>query len=310
METIIGGTGGAEGAAEAPVDATAQNFVAEVIEESQKRPVLVDFWATWCQPCKTLTPIIERAVAATGGKVKLVKVDLDKNQMLAQQMQVQSVPTVYAFVGGQPVDAFQGALPESQVKAFIDKVLGAAGGGQDPQEAKIEQYLAMAKEALDAGDVAQAANIYSQIAQADQTNLEALTGLAQCHIKSGNVEQAEQIIAIIPPDAQESAPVKSLKANLELAKEAAEKVAHMAGFQAAVDKDPSDHAARFELAVGLFATGDQEAAIDHLLEIIRQDREWNDSAARLKLLQLFDSIGADKPVVMKGRRKLSSILFS
>ncbi|MEM9879465.1 MAG: thioredoxin [Pseudomonadota bacterium] len=308
MEPLIGG--GAAGPAEAPVDATAQTFVAEVIEESQKRPVLVDFWATWCQPCKTLTPVLERAVAATGGKVKLVKVDLDKNQMLAQQMQVQSVPTVYAFVGGQPVDAFQGAQPESQVKAFIDKLLSAAPGGEDPQAAQIEQYLEMAKQALDAGDVAQAANIYSQIAQADQTNLPALVGLATCHIQTGNLDQAEQILAIIPPDKAKDPQVQSLQANLALAREAAEKVAHMAGFQAAVEKDPADHAARFELAVALFATGDDMAAIDHLMTIITADREWNDGAARAKLLQLFESLGADNPVVLKGRRKLSSILFS
>lgn len=301
---------GTPGPAEAPVDATAQNFAAEVIEESKQRPVLVDFWAPWCEPCKTLTPMIERAVAATGGKLKLVKVDLDQNQMLAQQMQVQSVPTVYAFVGGQPVDAFQGALPESELKAFIDKVLAAAGGGADPQAEKIAEYLAIAKQALEGGDVEQAANIYSQIAQADQSNLDALTGLAQCHLKSSNLEQAEQILAIIPPDKAEDAAVKALKANLALAKEAQEKIAHLATYQAALETDAGDHAARFELAVAQFALGEQEQAIDHLMTIITADRDWNEGAARLKLLQLFDSIGAADPVVMRGRRKLSSILFS
>lgn len=309
METIIGGA--PAGPAEAPVDANAQTFMAEVVEESQKRPVLVDFWATWCQPCKTLTPMIERAVAATGGKVKLVKVDLDQNKMLAQQMQVQSVPTVYAFVGGQPIDAFQGALPESEIKAFIDKVLAAAGAsGEDDQVARVAEYLATAKEALEQGDVAQAANIYSQIAQADQSNLEALTGLAQCHIKSGNMDQAEQILGIIPPDKAEDSAVKSLKASIALAKEAAEKAGQLAGYEAAVAADPEDHAARYELAVAQFATGNQEEAVDNLLHIIAQERDWNDSAARLKLLQLFDSVGADDPFVMRGRRKLSSILFS
>lgn len=308
METIIGSA--TQGPAEAPVDANAQNFMAEVIEESKKRPVLVDFWATWCQPCKALTPLIEKAVAATGGKVKLVKVDLDQNQMLAQQMQVQSVPTVYAFVNGQPVDAFQGALPESEIKAFIDKVLAASGGGEDPQEAQIAQYLEMAKTALDGGDIAQAANIYSQIAQADQSNVEALTGLAQCHLKSNNLEQAEQILAVIPPDKAEDPAVKSLKANVALAKEAQEKVAHLAGYQAALEKDPGDHGARFELAVAQFATGEQETALDNLLTIIQAEADWNEGAAREKLLQLFDSIGVADPLVIRARRKLSSILFA
>lgn len=308
MEPLIGG--GPAGPAEAPVDANAQNFVAEVVEESQKRPVLVDFWAPWCQPCKTLTPIIEKAVAATGGKVKLVKVNLDENQMLAQQMQVQSVPTVYAFVNGQPVDAFQGAQPESEVAAFIEKVLQASGQGGDSQEEQITQYLEMAKEALNSGDVAQAANIYSQIAQADQSNIAALTGLASCHVKSGNLDQAEQILGIIPPDKAEDSDVKALRASIALAKEAAEKAGQLGVLAKKVADNPQDHDARYELAQAEFATGDQDAAVNNLLHIIEQEREWNDGAAREKLLQLFDSIGADSPFVLKARRRLSSILFA
>ncbi|MEM7569402.1 MAG: thioredoxin [Pseudomonadota bacterium] len=308
MEPLIGGA--PAGPAEAPVDANAQNFMAEVVEESRNRPVLVDFWAPWCQPCKTLTPIIEKAVAQTGGKVKLVKVNLDENQMLAQQMQVQSVPTVYAFVNGQPVDAFQGAVPESQVTAFIDKVLQASGGGGDSQEEQIKQYLEMAKEALGAGDVAQAANIYSQIAQADQSNIAALTGLATCHIKSGNLDQAEQILTIIPPDKAEDSDVKALRASLELAKEAEEKAGQLTALAKQVADHPEDHQARFELAQAEFATGDHDAAVTNLLHIIQMDREWNEGAAREKLLQLFDSLGADSPFVLKARRRLSSILFS
>lgn len=307
MEPLIGG--GPAGPAEAPVDATAQTFMAEVVEESSNRPVLVDFWAPWCQPCKTLTPIIEKAVAATGGKVKLVKVNLDENQMLAQQMQVQSVPTVFAFVNGQPVDAFQGAQPESQVQAFIEKVLQAGGGG-DSQADQIAQYLEMAKEALASGDVAQAANIYSQIAQADQSNIAALTGLATCHVKSGNLDQAEQILGIIPPDKAEDSDVKALRASIALSKEAAEKAGQLADLAKTVADNPGDHAARFELAQAEFATGDQDAAVNNLLHIIEKERDWNEGAAREKLLQLFDSIGADSPFVLKARRRLSSILFA
>ncbi|MEM1019895.1 MAG: thioredoxin [Pseudomonadota bacterium] len=305
METLIGGGAAAP---EGPIDVTAQDFMAEVIEESQKRPVLVDFWATWCQPCKTLTPIIESAVAATNGKVRLAKVDLDQNQMLAQQLQVQSVPTVIAFVEGRPVDAFQGALPESQVKAFIDRVLDASGGAG--AEDQIASFLETAKEALANGDISQAAGIYSQIAQADQSNVAALTGLATCHIRSGNIEQAEQILAIIPPDKSEDSDVKAVKASIALAQEAKEKAGQLAALTKTVADNPDDHAARFELAQAEFATQDREAAVNNLLHIIAADSSWNEGAAREKLLQLFDSIGADDPFVLKARRRLSSILFS
>ncbi|MGD1954014.1 MAG: thioredoxin [Sphingomonadales bacterium] len=305
METLIGGGAAAP---EGPIDVTAQDFMAEVIEESQKRPVLVDFWATWCQPCKTLTPIIESAVAATNGQVRLAKVDLDQNQMLAQQLQVQSVPTVIAFVEGRPVDAFQGALPESQVKAFIDRVLDASGGAG--AEDQIASFLETAKEALANGDISQAAGIYSQIAQADQSNVAALTGLATCHIRSGNIEQAEQILAIIPPDKSEDSDVKAVKASIALAQEAKEKAGQLAALTKTVADNPDDHAARFELAQAEFATQDREAAVNNLLHIIAADSSWNEGAAREKLLQLFDSIGADDPFVLKARRRLSSILFS
>ncbi|MEM9289318.1 MAG: thioredoxin [Pseudomonadota bacterium] len=305
METLIGGGAAAP---EGPIDVTAQDFMAEVIEESQKRPVLVDFWATWCQPCKTLTPIIESAVAATNGKVRLAKVDLDQNQMLAQQLQVQSVPTVIAFVEGRPVDAFQGALPESQVKAFIDRVLDASGGAG--AEDQIASFLETAKEALANGDISQAAGIYSQIAHADQSNVAALTGLATCHIRSGNIEQAEQILAIIPPDKSEDSDVKAVKASIALAQEAKEKAGQLAALTKTVADNPDDHAARFELAQAEFATQDREAAVNNLLHIIAADSSWNEGAAREKLLQLFDSIGADDPFVLKARRRLSSILFS
>ena len=305
METLIGGGAAAP---EGPIDVTAQDFMAEVIEESQKRPVLVDFWATWCQPCKTLTPIIESAVAATNGKVRLAKVDLDQNQMLAQQLQVQSVPTVIAFVEGRPVDAFQGALPESQVKAYIDRVLDASGGAG--AEDQIASFLETAKEALANGDISQAAGIYSQIAQADQSNVAALTGLATCHIRSGNIEQAEQILAIIPPDKSEDSDVKAVKASIALAQEAKEKAGQLAALTKTVADNPDDHAARFELAQAEFATQDREAAVNNLLHIIAADSSWNEGAAREKLLQLFDSIGADDPFVLKARRRLSSILFS
>jgi putative thioredoxin len=299
--SLIGETAG-KPAGEIIKDATDASFMADVVEASRDQPVIVDFWATWCGPCRQLGPALEKAVTAAKGKVKLVKVDIDKNPAYAGQLRVQSIPAVFAFVDGKPVDGFMGALPDSQVKAFVDKLAKAAKGGPSP----LDEVLELARESLELGDMGGAAQAYAQVLQADPANAKALGGLAKVYLASGDTERAREVLDMAPPDAKDPA-LDSVRAALTLAAEAPSETA---AFEARLAKDPDDHAARFELAKALAGAHKLEKAADQLLTIIEKDRGWNDEAARKQLLTVFEAAGQMSEVARNGRRRLSAILFS
>lgn len=291
---------------DAPVvikDSSTAGFAKDVIEASRQALVLVDFWAAWCGPCKQLTPVLEKVVKSYQGKVQLVKINTDEHPGISGQLRIQSLPTVYAFRDGRPLDGFQGAQPESVIRALIDRLLG------DDAEADIKAVLEAAEAALDAGDLQGAAEAYAAILQDDQQNVAALAGLANCYLKTGDTERAQQMLALIPPEHRETASVKSIEAALELAALAAQPDERPA-LQARIAANPADHAARFDLAVAMAARGDKAEALDHLLEIVRHDRKWNEDAARKQLVQLFEAWGPKDPLTDDGRRRLSSLLFS
>lgn len=297
---MIGETRPAAPSADVIKEGTDASFMADVIEASKTQPVIVDFWAEWCGPCKQLTPSLEKAVTAAKGKVKLVKIDIDKNPSFAGQLRVQSIPTVYAFAGGRPVDGFQGALPESQVKAFVDKLAASAPASET------DEILAAAKEALEAGDVGGAAEAYAHVLQQEPDNLAAIGGLARCYLTGGDIERATEVAAMAPPGAR-NADLESVRAALALAAAAPSDTAE---FENRLRVDPEDHDARLELAKALAAKGKLQEASDHLLEIIARDRDWNEGAARAQLLTVFEAAGPMSDVAKQGRRRLSSILFS
>jgi len=288
-------------------DTTTQDFMKDVIEESKTRPVLVDFWAPWCGPCKTLTPILEKVVRAAKGKVKLVKMNIDEHKQIPSQLGIQSIPTVFAFAGGQPVDGFLGALPEGQVAAFVERVLGKAGGG--PATAETEEILKAAEGLLAEGDAAGAAELFAGVLAEEAENVRALAGLARAHLKAGNVEHAKQTLALVPKGKENDQAVAAARAALDLAQQAAS-VGDVAGLEAKLAANPADHQARFDLAIALNAKGNRAAALDHLIEIVRRDRKWNEDGARKQLVQFFEAWGPTDELTVEGRRRLSSILFA
>jgi putative thioredoxin len=303
MKPAGAGPAAAAPAGEIIKEATIATFAKDVLEASRSVPVLVDFWATWCEPCKQLTPILEKVVRSFSGRVRLVKVNIDQNQTLASQLRIQSIPTVYAFRDGRPFDGFQGAQPESVVKAFIERLLG--------EEAAVDvaAAIAAADEALEAGDLQGAAEVYAAVLQDDPQNPAGLAGLVRCYLKSGDIARAEQTLELVPPDKRESGPVTSARAALELAKVAGQ-AGDIGKLEAKVAAEPADHRARIDYAIALAAGGKKIEAAEQLLESFRRDRKWNDEAARKQLVQLFDAWGPKDPATLEGRRKLSSLMFS
>jgi putative thioredoxin len=286
-------------------DTTTQTFMKDVIEESKRQPVLIDFWAPWCGPCKQLTPIIEKAVRAAKGKVKLVKMNIDEHPAIPGQMGIQSIPAVIAFVNGQPADGFMGALPESQVAAFIDKLTaGSPDGAGD-----IADLLAEAEAAQAAGDASTAATIYAEVLAADAANIPALAGLARCYAESGAIEQAKQTLALVPEAKRADAAVSAVQAMIDLAEQATS-LGPVAELEQKVAADPLDHQARFDLATALNAAGKRVEATQHLLEIVKRDRKWNDDGARKQLVQFFEAWGGADEATVEGRKRLSTILFA
>ena len=291
-------------AADVVKDTTTQGFMKDVIEESKHQPVLVDFWAPWCGPCKQLTPVLEKAVKAAKGKVKLTKMNIDEHPAIPGQMGIQSIPAVIAFSNGQPVDGFMGALPESQVMAFLERITKGAVGAEE------KDLLKVADTTLAEGNAAGAAEkLYAQILAADSSNVQALAGLARCYVGTGALDQAKQTLALVPEAKRNDAAVAAARAALEVA-EQAKSIGPVADLEQKVLANPLDHQARFDLAVALNANGKREDAVKHLMEIVKRDRKWNDDGARKQLVQFFEAWGATDPATVEGRKRLSSLLFS
>ena len=287
-------------------DGTDASFAADVIEASQTVPVIVDFWATWCGPCKTLGPALEKAVTEAKGRVKLVKIDVDRNQAYAGQLQVQSIPTVYAFFQGRPIDGFQGALPPSQVNEFVNKIAALAGEGEDDG---LAAAIEAAEQMLDEGAASDAAETFAAILQEDPNNAAAYAGLVRAYLALDDVDQAEAILNGAPAEISTDPALEAVHAQITLAREAAN-AGPLADLQARVEAAPDDHQARFDLATALHANRDVEGAVNQLLELFRRDREWNDGAAKTQLFKIFDALNPKDPTVLNGRRKLSSMIFA
>lgn len=303
MET---GGGAPQAAPDLIKETTTQSFVKDVIEESKRQPVLIDFWAEWCGPCRQLTPVLEKAVRNAKGRVKLVKMNIDHHPAIPGQMGIQSIPAVIAFVNGQPADGFMGAVPESQVNAFIDKLTKGMPGAGEPN---IAEVLAEAEAVLAEGDTAGAAQIYAEVLAFDATNIAAMAGLAKCHLTTGAIDQAKQTLAMVPESKRNDAAVKAVQAALDLA-EQAKSIGPVTELEQKLAANPLDHQARFDLATALNAAGKRAEATAQLLEIVRRDRKWNDDGARRQLVQFFEAWGGADEATVDGRKKLSTILFS
>jgi putative thioredoxin len=284
-------------------ETTTQTFVKDVIEESKRQPVLIDFWAPWCGPCKQLTPVLEKVVKAAKGKVKLVKMNIDEHPAIPGQMGIQSIPAVIAFVNGQPADGFMGALPEGQVMAFLERLTKEKIGGGDTD------LLKSAEQALANQDYAGAAEIYAQVLAEDGASIPALAGLTRCYVATGAIEQAKQTLAMVPESKRSDTAVAAARAAIELA-EQSQSLGPVNELEQKVAADPKDHQSRFDLALALNAKGAREAAVDHLMEIVKRDRKWNEDGARKQLVQFFDAWGPTDEATIAGRKRLSSILFS
>jgi putative thioredoxin len=310
METMLQGAAPQAVPADLIKDSDQTKFAKDVLEASRTVPVIVDFWAPWCGPCKTLQPTIEKVVREAKGAVKLVKINIDQNQMLAQQLRIQSIPAVYAFFGGRPVDGFMGAVPESQVKQFVDRLVQASGGaagdaGADDLAAALEH----AKQAVAENDFALAAQIYNEVLEVDPQNLAALAGLARCHVQAGNVDQAKALLAKVPAKDKTNSEIAAIQASLDLA-EQAKSAGPVGDLKAKADANPKDFQARLDLALAYWAGGQRKEAIDELLAMIKLDRDWNEAAARQQLLKFFEALGFTDPLAIDGRKRLSTILFS
>ena len=299
------GGGAAAPAGDLIKDVDESTFMQDVVEASQEVPVIVDFWAPWCGPCKTLGPALEAEVTSAKGAVKMAKVDVDKNQMIAGQMQIQSIPAVFAFYKGQPIDGFQGALPPSEIKAFVERVIQASGGDAS---GGLDDALEAAEAMLEEGAADDAAQTFAAILEEDDQSAAAYSGLARAHLALGEADQAEAVLNGVPAEISGDALIEAAFAQLELARQA-EQAGPLAELTAAVEANPDDLQARFDLAAALSANGQTQEAVDALLEIFRRDREWNDGAAKAQLFTVFDALKPEDPIVLNGRRKLSSMIF-